>query len=78
LHCPEQISITGYNDMPLVDLVSPPLTTVRIQHHQMGMEAARLLIRKLDDPNSANVGIILSPDLIVRGSTARPKNTRRR
>ena len=78
LHCPEQISITGYNDMPLVDLVSPPLTTVRIQHHQMGMEAARLLIRKLDDPKSANVGIILSPDLIVRSSTARPKNTRRR
>jgi LacI family transcriptional regulator len=78
LRCPEDISITGYNDMPLVDLVSPPLTTVRIQHRQMGIEAARLLIRKLEDPKSASVGVILNPDLVVRASTASPKTIHRR
>ena len=78
LRCPEDISITGYNDMPLVDLVSPPLTTVRIQHRQMGIEAARLLIRKLEDPKSASVGVVLNPELIVRASTAPPKSNRPR
>jgi LacI family transcriptional regulator len=78
LRCPEDMSITGYNDMPLVDLVSPPLTTVRIQHRQMGIEAARLLIRKLEDPKSTNVGVTLNPDFIVRASTAPPKANRRR
>jgi len=29
--------------MPLVDMVEPPLTTVRIGHVAMGSEAARLL-----------------------------------
>jgi LacI family transcriptional regulator len=30
LRCPDDISVVGHNDMPLVDLISPPLTTVRI------------------------------------------------
>jgi LacI family transcriptional regulator len=76
LECPAQISVTGYNDMPLVDLVSPPLTTVRIQHHQMGVEAARLLIRKLDDASTPNVGVVLNPELVVRRSTAAPARRR--
>jgi len=33
--CPDDISVVGHNDMPLVDLVSPPLTTVRIEHREM-------------------------------------------
>jgi len=38
--CPDDISVVGHNDMPLVDLVSPPLTTVRIEHREMGRGAA--------------------------------------
>ena len=30
LACPDDISVTGYNDMPLVDQLFPPLTTIRI------------------------------------------------
>lgn len=73
LRCPRDISVTGYNDMPLVDLVAPPLTTVRIPHHEMGAEAARLLLRKLDRPETPDVDVVLHPTLVVRSSTARPR-----
>ena len=59
LRCPADLSITGYNDMPFVDLVSPALTTVRIQHQELGAEAARLLLRKLEEPKSPVVERIL-------------------
>ncbi|WP_257555421.1 LacI family DNA-binding transcriptional regulator [Sphingobium sp. CFD-2] len=36
LRCPEDISIVGHNDMPMMDLVTPPLTTIRIGHNALG------------------------------------------
>lgn len=78
LGCPRDVSVTGYNDMPLVDLVSPPLTTVRIQHHQMGAEAARLLLRKLEDATAPDVDLVLHADLVIRGSSGRPRASPRR
>lgn len=78
LRCPQDVSVTGYNDMPLVDMVAPPLTTVRIQHHQMGAEAARLLMRKLEHAETPDVDVVLHPALVVRSSTARPRVAARR
>ncbi len=76
LSCPADISITGYNDMPLLDIVTPPLTTVRIQHHEMGAEAARMLIDIIENrERRAAMDIVLKPDLVVRGSTAAPRAT---
>jgi LacI family transcriptional regulator len=34
LRCPDDISVVGHGDMPLVDLISPPLTTIRIGHRE--------------------------------------------
>ena len=70
LLCPDDISVTGYNDAPFVDMVMPPLTTVRIQQGQMGIVAARLLLAKIEDPESHCMDIVLRPALVVRKSTA--------
>src|SRR6478609_8842302 len=67
--CPEDISVVGHNDMPLVDLISPPLTTVRIEHRAMGREAAGLLLKELGAKTTASTRRVLEPQLIVRGST---------
>jgi LacI family transcriptional regulator len=72
LACPRDLSITGFNDMPLVDMVAPPLTTIRIRHHEMGYEAALLLLRKIDGSAQGETEILLPPELIVRCSTAPP------
>ena len=36
LAIPADLSVTGFNDMPFVDRLTPPLTTIRIQHYEMG------------------------------------------
>ena len=45
LGCPENISVTGYNDMPLVDRLSPALTTVRIEQYQSASTQQTFLSR---------------------------------
>ncbi len=76
LACPADVSIVGYNDMPFIDRVSPPLTTVRIPHYELGVRAAELLLRRLRDPESPVEVVSLAPRLVVRGSTA-PAQARR-
>ncbi|WP_454738667.1 LacI family DNA-binding transcriptional regulator [Cupriavidus necator] len=73
LRCPDDVSVVGHNDMPFVDALTPPLTTVRIAVHEMGEEAARLLLRRIDKPGSDAVTVELTPELIVRGSTGAPR-----
>ncbi|MEH2548947.1 LacI family transcriptional regulator [Bradyrhizobium sp. AZCC 2262] len=69
-NCPEGISVIGHNDMPLMDVVSPPLTTIRIEHRDMGRNAARLLLDALEQRDTTPRHIVLPPKLVVRGSTA--------
>jgi LacI family transcriptional regulator len=72
LRCPNDVSVTGHNDMPLVDMVRPPLTTVRISHDSIGREGARLLLERIARPEVPTVQIRTGPKLVVRESTARP------
>lgn len=71
LRCPDEISVTGFNDMPFVDRLSPPLTTVRIPHYELGREAGRRLVELIENPDSPARATTLRPELIVRGSTAK-------
>jgi LacI family transcriptional regulator len=70
LTCPDDISVTGFNDMPFVDRLTPPLTTVRIPHYELGREAGRRLVELIETPDSPARATTLRPELIVRGSTA--------
>jgi LacI family transcriptional regulator len=73
LNCPKDVSVVGHNDMPYVDMLSPPLTTVRIAQREMGDKAAHLLLAQISDPEASHDHIVLAPELIVRGSTAPPR-----
>jgi LacI family transcriptional regulator len=70
LSCPADISIVGHNDMPLVDMINPPLTTIHIRHRTLGREAARLLLRRIGNPEAPVQNVVLRPELIVRRSTS--------
>ena len=59
--------------MPYVDMLSPPLTTVRIAQRDMGNQAARLLLDAIADPAGRRERVVLEPVLVVRGSTGKPK-----
>jgi LacI family transcriptional regulator len=69
LRCPDDISIVGFNDMPFIDRLSPPLTTVRIPQYEMGLRAAELMLERIDVPDAPIKVLLLPPTLVVRGST---------
>lgn len=69
------VSITGYNDIPLLDLMQPPMTSVRVPYRQMGVEAANTLLPMMSSGSSADrsVSIRLTPTLSIRKSTSAPR-----
>jgi LacI family transcriptional regulator len=69
---PADVSLVGHNDMPMIDLVDPPLTTVRIEVDQMSRQSAQLFLEMLRNPKQQPSMRVLSPELVVRASTARP------
>jgi LacI family transcriptional regulator len=73
LHCPEDISVVGFNDMPFIDRLRPPLTTIRFPHYQVGTEAAQLLLERIAEHTGPVKILYLAPELVIRGSTARAR-----
>lgn len=69
IRCPADISVVGFNDMPFIDKLAPPMTTVRIPHYEIGAEAARLLLDLIDEPDRTIRSVVLPLSLIERGST---------
>lgn len=69
LRIPHDVAVTGHNDMPLVDLIAPPLTTVRPPHRELGWRAAQLLFERLDGQQLSPATVVLRPELVVRAST---------
>ncbi|TCO49780.1 LacI family DNA-binding transcriptional regulator [Actinocrispum wychmicini] len=72
LRCPQHISLVGFNDMPFIDRLTPPLSTVRVPHYQIGAEAARMLLDRFGNPDLPTKSITLPATLVLRESTAPP------
>ena len=75
LNCPADMSVVGFNDMPFIDRLRPPLTTIRFPHYQLGTEAAQLLLERIGGQGGPVRVIYLAPELVVRGSTAPCRQT---
>jgi LacI family transcriptional regulator len=72
LRCPDQVSVTGYNDIDYVSKLTPPLTSVRIPLGQEGELAAETLLRLLDGATTTPMQILLPVELKARGTTDKP------
>ena len=66
------VSITGYNDMPLLDLMQPSLTAVRVPYRRMGVDAATTLLALIAGDDVSPGRVLLSPTLAIRSSTGPP------
>jgi LacI family transcriptional regulator len=73
LECPGDMSVVGFNDIPMLSRMTPPLTTVRIPQREIGVEAARLLLDLIGEPGPAKL-LLLPTRLIERASTAPPRS----
>lgn len=69
LKIPADISVAGFTDEPMAELVEPSLTTVRQPIYEIGETAARLLFAQLKDPDLPAELSVLDTRIIVREST---------
>jgi DNA-binding LacI/PurR family transcriptional regulator len=69
---PEQVSIIGFDDIPISSLVSPGLTTMRQPAHEMGRTAAEILLSYLAGEEPVRSSVTLEATLVVRGTVASP------
>ncbi len=71
---PDEVSVTGFDDLPEAAYLRPALTTVRQDFDAIGRRAVELIARRLsggtDVANAARAAIAIDPVLVVRASTA--------
>lgn len=68
----KDISITGFDDIPLSEHSHPPLTTVHQPVYQIGGMVTEMLIKKIRGQAPENEQVLLQPSLIVRSSCGPP------
>jgi LacI family transcriptional regulator len=88
LACPQDMSITGYGDLPLADCLHPALTTVRLPQYRVGTAAAEILLGLItgprippsrvdpDGPAWADAIVVMRPKLVTRTSCGPPPGSR--
>ncbi len=70
LRVPDDVAVVGYDDIPLLEYLPVPLTSVRVPTFEMGRLAAELLLRHVEGGGAvATQKIYLDAELVVRGST---------
>ncbi len=76
---PAELSVVGFDDAEVAELITPPLTTVRMPHEQMGARAVTLLLAALSGEDVPTTTVLEDePVLVVRGTTAPPAARARR
>lgn len=75
LTIPGDLSLVGYDNSRTGRLHGIDLTSVDLHAMELGRTAGAVAMERLDDPDAPIVDKRLTPELVVRNSTARPKRT---
>jgi LacI family transcriptional regulator len=73
IRVPQDVSVATFNDTYPVKETIPPLTTIALPVDQMAEHAVRLLLERIESPQTPPQTLVLEERLIVRESTAKPK-----
>lgn len=71
LKCPDDISVTGYEHGILSTYSVPPLTTMSVNKHMLGVEGTQLLLKRIQTPDAEATSVTITPELIVGKSVAK-------
>ena len=69
IKCGKDISVVGFDDMPFANKFNPPLTTIHTPMINVGTEAARILLDKINEINIPAQIIKIKPELVIRSSS---------
>jgi LacI family transcriptional regulator len=70
---PAQCAIVGFDDIRMAAMVSPALTSVRVDKYYLGQQAMTRLLAMLDDPDAVFPPICVDVELVVRESALSPQ-----
>ena len=70
LHVPRDLSVVGFDDIPLTSVIDPPLTTIRQFPAELGKVATQHLLTMIEQEITQFASVVIPVELIVRGSTA--------
>ena len=73
LKVPEDISIIGFNNEPVDELLEPSLTSIDQPGYDMGTAAAKLIFNRISSPELGFTKQVLKSQLIIRNSTNKNK-----
>ncbi|NJN53793.1 MAG: LacI family transcriptional regulator [Anaerolineae bacterium] len=73
LNVPGDLSVIGFDDIPMSAIFSPQLTTMRQPLQEMGKTATQLLLSLIDRQRERPASIVLPTELMHRESTAPPR-----
>lgn len=76
IRVPEDISIISFNNVLVSEMSRPPLTSVDINIFDLGFEAARSLIQKIENPKEPTKRIIIPHQMVQRFSCSHPNEER--
>lgn len=71
LHCPDDISIVGFDNLDFAEFTAPALTTVHQPGYQLGTAAARLLVERIHGSKQPVRTVVLPTELKIRNSVVR-------
>jgi DNA-binding LacI/PurR family transcriptional regulator len=69
---PDDVSIAGYDNIQMSELIDPPITTISQPTYQMGKSAMEAVFHQINDPDSSGRVIHFDLPMIVRQSTSSP------
>ena len=69
LRVPEDVSVVGFDDSPLIAFTDPPLTTIRQPVQAMGQAAVRTVLEEIAGTPAPHTEFVFMPELVVRSST---------
>lgn len=66
---PEDIAVVGFDNIELANMMVPSITTIAQPTFQMGVQACKLLLDRINHISCLNMHIVMETELVVRGST---------
>jgi LacI family transcriptional regulator len=76
LHCPGDVSVVGYNDVPMADCLDPPLTTIRLNGDRVGRRAGEAVLAAIRGLPDTGGGPPEPAELVARASAGPPSRQR--
>lgn len=67
------IAVGGFDDIPIAQYASPPLTTVRQPIFEIGKMLASMLIKILTNESHTDTQVLIAPELVIRASSGKKR-----